>query len=1043
MIFAANATTSGGVVRSANQGVTWATAGLSNIGISTLTVNKKSFVFAGGEAGIYRSTDNGNTWSSPSAGFKSRTGPTDVISLALNDANDVFAGTSGNGLWRSTDDGDTWEPYSTELAFKSHSGITTASADFSVVRAITIDTAGFMYAGVKEGIVKSNATTLPPITPAFSLDSSVLSFGAVRLGDSLTKTVSITNNGYRADLVVSEITATSSRFFTTPLTAIIAADSTTIFSVTFVPNTMENVSAFVILTHNGITSPDTITVSGTGITPLFSANTNAINFGNVRVGNSAEDSVRITNTGTAELHINAITALHNTVIVTPSGTITLAPAETKTFVLTTTSSSEGLVRDTILFSHDAAGSPAKVTTQIFGTQPHFAFASVVMHAFDSVLFGTPKTDSLTVTNTGTATLSVTNITTTNAQFSITPQNATLAPSAQKKFFITFMPNAVGMQNGIFIFTHDGPETPDTFSVSGIGVRPAFATNTSALAFGNVRVGNNVEDSVLVTNTGTAELHITTALMYPNSTNSETAKISAKTASFSVTPEEIYLSPSASQKFTVTFSPQSAQFVNATLMFTHNAPGSPDSVALSGAGTVPIFSLSSSHEVDFGNIMLGDARTESIKVTNAGLASLTVTNVSATNDAFTISPQNATLAPAEEKIFLATFFTPRVGTETGYIIFMHDATSAPDSVIVSARSIDTMRFRTIRADTALAVKPIKLKFTKNGSLITQPNVTTLVEAEFKKLGKNGKITLGIPQTDKIRAKQFAWLEYKKATDLGKLFSVPHTATTTKNYPIDSNRTKRKKLVKAIKADRKTYDNIAWAEGVIFNINLLLSRDSLTPPNFGSLLLDTNATLGGRSLQGMSLIKIGTWYDSVMTYWDTLDMDNDAAYTELHAFVMAVLKPLNDGFSAPIDTTNYTLTVNATTARKNPYGMILKGVATPEDVGIVKRNLGKEEHEEIRWAAQIAPNHFTLHQNYPNPFNPVTTIHYTLSTSALVSLKVYNVLGQEVAELIHSREIDEGMYEVQFDANGLTSGVYFYRLNVNNGEFMQTRKLLLMK
>jgi hypothetical protein len=60
---------------------------------------------------------------------------------------------------------------------------------------------------------------------------------------------------------------------------------------------------------------------------------------------------------------------------------------------------------------------------------------------------------------------------------------------------------------------------------------------------------------------------------------------------------------------------------------------------------------------------------------------------------------------------------------------------------------------------------------------------------------------------------------------------------------------------------------------------------------------------------------------------------------------------------------------------------------------------------------------------------------------VSLKIYNILGQEVATLIHSREMDEGMYEVPFDANGLSSGVYFYRLQA--GEFSATKKLLLMK
>jgi hypothetical protein len=70
---------------------------------------------------------------------------------------------------------------------------------------------------------------------------------------------------------------------------------------------------------------------------------------------------------------------------------------------------------------------------------------------------------------------------------------------------------------------------------------------------------------------------------------------------------------------------------------------------------------------------------------------------------------------------------------------------------------------------------------------------------------------------------------------------------------------------------------------------------------------------------------------------------------------------------------------------------------------------------------------------------------LSAVSEVTLKIYNVLGQEVAVLIDNERMENGEHEVQFDASGLTSGVYFYRLNVNseNGNFTATKKLLLMK
>jgi Secretion system C-terminal sorting domain len=88
----------------------------------------------------------------------------------------------------------------------------------------------------------------------------------------------------------------------------------------------------------------------------------------------------------------------------------------------------------------------------------------------------------------------------------------------------------------------------------------------------------------------------------------------------------------------------------------------------------------------------------------------------------------------------------------------------------------------------------------------------------------------------------------------------------------------------------------------------------------------------------------------------------------------------------------------------------------------------------------PARFSLDQNYPNPFNPSTTIRYAVPTAAKVSLKVYNVLGQEVLALVNAQQ-SAGSYNVTFDASRFSSGVYFYR--IMSGSFVQTKKMLLLK
>jgi len=90
--------------------------------------------------------------------------------------------------------------------------------------------------------------------------------------------------------------------------------------------------------------------------------------------------------------------------------------------------------------------------------------------------------------------------------------------------------------------------------------------------------------------------------------------------------------------------------------------------------------------------------------------------------------------------------------------------------------------------------------------------------------------------------------------------------------------------------------------------------------------------------------------------------------------------------------------------------------------------------------LVPDEFLLSQNYPNPFNPETKIAYSIPVKGHVSLKIYNSIGKEVASLVN-RSQNSGNYEVRFDGSSLNSGVYFYKIQVN--DFVQTKKMILLK
>jgi hypothetical protein len=96
----------------------------------------------------------------------------------------------------------------------------------------------------------------------------------------------------------------------------------------------------------------------------------------------------------------------------------------------------------------------------------------------------------------------------------------------------------------------------------------------------------------------------------------------------------------------------------------------------------------------------------------------------------------------------------------------------------------------------------------------------------------------------------------------------------------------------------------------------------------------------------------------------------------------------------------------------------------------------------------PRHFSLRQNYPNPFNPGTTIAYSIPRPSFVTVTVYDLLGRVVATLVNG-ERTAGTYSTRWDANGISSGVYFYTLRAHpedgerDGAFVQTRKLILVR
>jgi len=192
-----------------------------------------------------------------------------------------------------------------------------------------------------------------------------------------------------------------------------------------------------------------------------------------------------------------------------------------------------------------------------------------------------------------------------------------------------------------------------------------------------------------------------------------------------------------------------------------------------------------------------------------------------------------------------------------------------------------------------------------------------------------------------------------------------------------------------------------------------------------------------------------YPNVTGYYKFHNEGNDKFKVSVEMFVG--FNPVGAGeafFDATSEYTPFNVPINYTGSETPSNAVVTFSIADPETwiatigswalVDLVE--LGGQIPVGIKLQEATLPRKFNLRQNYPNPFNPTTRIELSLPFSGEVSLKVYDILGQDVGTLV-SEGLGPGSYTYEWDAEGLASGVYIYQLRA--GEFIETRRMVLMR
>jgi hypothetical protein len=295
--------------------------------------------------------------------------------------------------------------------------------------------------------------------------------------------------------------------------------------------------------------------------------------------------------------------------------------------------------------------------------------------------------------------------------------------------------------------------------------------------------------------------------------------------------------------------------------------------------------------------------------------------------------------------------------------------------------------------------------------------------------NGKL-----QVDRTRAKIRGWLRLGKwnpKARTGSNYQDVLRTLSTRGSPQNGTPRGFDFVREKTSMSPTKHNNALMGEQIALKLNLIASMCGVTKPGLGELRYIEQGNGCSNKLVRDIALEIDSSLSLPGMGWNYNELYNVASKIN-RAFegTMGVLKP------------------------SFPAILAVQGVHEARDVPFLQENAGVQPlMVSMKYDVEAVPQQFTLHQNFPNPFNPATKIQFELPNAAVVTLKVYNLLGQEVATLLDRQEMELGVQQVGFNASQLASGVYFYRLtaeqiaNEENGIasklFITTKKMLLIR
>jgi ASPM-SPD-2-Hydin domain-containing protein/centrosomal CEP192-like protein/HYDIN/CFA65/VesB family protein len=410
------------------------------------------------------------------------------------------------------------------------------------------------------------------------LSTTSLKYGNVLVNGTSTQAVTLKNSG-SSDLTISQVAVSGTGFSASGVAvpATIPAGQSMALQVTYAPTAAGASSGSVAITSDAQVPTSAVSLSGTGMNASYSMSLTpgSVSFGNRNVGSISTQTVQLANTGNSSVTVSQVAASGAGVSVSGlTAPVTVAPAQSVPLTVKFAPTVGGAVAGSITVTNsEGINAVAAVTGNAVQAGLSVTPSSA---SFGSVVTGNTNSQTIQLKNSGTASLTVSQVTATGSGFSVSGAGVpfTLAPGAASTFNVQFAPTSAGAANGSVTIVSDAPNSPAAVSLSGTGVAATYTLSVSpgSLSFGSVTDGSSSSQSFSITNTGNSNVSI--------------SGVSATGSGFSIASGgALTLSPNQSTSVSVQFAPRVAGSANGAVNVASNATGSA-SVTLSGTGVAP-------------------------------------------------------------------------------------------------------------------------------------------------------------------------------------------------------------------------------------------------------------------------------------------------------------------------------------------------------------------------------------------------------------------------------------------------------------------------